>query len=245
MNIFRRFLTVPALAVLATSIASASGIVTYTSNLATTGTDILNSAVAMTPFQSGAGGVPTNEVLSSFTVTYAETITGTIGISNTGSSSSTITATVDSLGQVYLFTQTPSADLPFATFGAPTDDAFGGQGPDPSFRKTVVNLGMNSSAGPFSYNKSASATTGTISDPASLTAAASPWNAYLDSFTSVSTSATGSGTGVANYANTVSGIVSVAYTYTDAPSAPEPATFVMFGSGLIGLGLLRKRTRKS
>lgn len=241
MNIFRRFLTVTALAVLATSIASASGIVTYTSNLATIGTDITDSVVAMTPFQSGAGGVPINEVLASFTVTYAETISGSIGLSNTGSSS-TISAIVDSLGAVYLFTPTPGADLPFT--GANGDDAFAGAGPDPSFKKTAF-LTTNQTAGPFTYNKSASATTGTISDATSLTNAASAWNAYLDSYTNVLTGASGSGTGGATYSNAVSGIVSVTYTYTDAPSAPEPATFVMFGSGLIGLGLLRKRTRKS
>lgn len=241
MNIFRRLLTVTALAVLATSIASANGIVTYTSNLATIGTDITDSVIAMTAFQSGAGGVPLNEILASFTVTYAETIAGNIAISNAGSTSN-ISAIVDSLGAIYLFTSTPAGDLPFT--GANADDAFAGAGPDPSFKKTAV-LTMNQTAGPFTYNKSASATTGTISDATSLTNASSAWNAYLDSYTNVFTGATGSGRGGATYTNTVSGIVSVTYTYVDAPTAPEPATFVMFGSGLIGLGLLRKRTRRS
>jgi len=244
MNTFRRFLTVTALAVLATSAASASGIVMYTSTLNQTGTDILNSAVAMTPFVSGANGVPVNEILSSFTVTYAQTIVGTIGVSNTASSTSNIGATVDSLGLVYLFTQTPAGDVPLSTYGAPSDDAFSGMGPDPSFH-TTVHLTSNQSAGPYSYNRSASATTGAYSDATSLTEAESAWNVYLDTYTNVSTSASGSGVGVANYSNAVSGIVTVAYTYTDAPTAPEPATFVMFGSGLIGLGLIRKRIRRS
>ncbi len=38
--------------------------------------------------------------------------------------------------------------------------------------------------------------------------------------------------------------VTVNYNYTSASSTPEPATMVLFGSALIGLGLLRKRIRK-
>jgi hypothetical protein len=41
------------------------------------------------------------------------------------------------------------------------------------------------------------------------------------------------------------GELSVTYNYTLNPSTPEPTTMVLFGSALIGLGVLRKRVRNS
>jgi hypothetical protein len=228
-----------ALAALGSSLAMADPIIAYTSVFPATATDVTDVPIAITPFQDGVNGVPLDAVLQSFTITYNESIIGSISVSNTGTNS-TIGATVDSLGLLYAFTSTPAGDLPINPASPPSDDVFGGAGPDPFFHTTAA-LTHNQTAGPFNYNKSASAISGIINDSTSLTDAQSAWNVYLDSATNVSTSATGSGVGGATYANTVAGTVTVTYDYIEESAIPEPATLVLFGSALIGLGLLRKR----
>jgi hypothetical protein len=248
MNIIRRTFKGAVLAS-ALVVSASAATVQYTSSSALTTTDITDSPVAMTPFQAGVGGVPSDAVLQSFTVEYDETINGSFTqITNTSPSPEGITVTIDSLGLLYLFTSTPSGDLPINSMSPPSDDAFRGMGPDPSYRKTVnlaASTATGSSAGPFSYNKSQSAVTGTISDSTSLSDVEAAWNVYLDSATNLSTTVGGSGTGNASYSNSVGGNVIVTYTYTEISGTPEPTTMVLFGSALVGLGLLRKRASKT
>jgi hypothetical protein len=42
---------------------------------------------------------------------------------------------------------------------------------------------------------------------------------------------------------TASGVTTITYTYSVVSATPEPTTMVLFGSALVGLGLLRKRIR--
>jgi len=241
--------------------ANADQIVTYTSTLPSTPVDITNDALAMTPFQAGVGGVPADAVLQSFTITYSENIAGSITIMNTGGSAQTVSATVDTDGLLYLFNPTPSGDLVDGSIpvdSPPCDDAFGGpptstpgpnangctgSDPDPLFKKTVAHLAAGGSAGPFAYSASSSAMTSADMSSGDLSTVESAWNVYLDTATNLTI--TSGGNGMATYVDNVSGTVSVAYDYIEVASTPEPATMVLFGSALVGLGLVRKRVRNS
>jgi hypothetical protein len=214
----------------------------------------------MTPFSPGVGGVPGDAVLQSFTITFNETIGGNLNVMNTGSSTQTITATLDTEALLYLFNPTPSGDLSDGSVppsSPPCDDAFGGiasttanpningcngTDPDAAFKKTV-SLASGASAGPFSYSKSSSAVTSSISDMTSLSAVQSAWNVYVDTASNLNINSGAAGS--ATYTDAVSGAVTVTYDYTEPSSTPEPATLVLFGSALVGLGLIRKRVRNS
>jgi hypothetical protein len=260
MKIIRRLFTGATLLATFVLCANADQVV-YTSTLSPTNVDITNTSLAVTPFQAGAGGVPLDAVLNYFTITFNETIAGSLTVINGGVSAQTVTATLDSDGLLYLFNPTPSGDLvdgKIPQAAPPCDDAFGGppsttagpntngcsgSDPDPSFKKSVINLAAGSSAGPFTYSKSGSAITSSISDPTSLAAVQSAWNVYLD--TASNLTITSGASGNATYSDQVSGTVAVTYNYTEVTGTPEPATMVLFGSALVGLGLLRKRVRNS
>jgi hypothetical protein len=240
--------------------ANATQVVSYTSTLAPVTVDITNDALAVTPFAAGVGGVPLDALLQSFTVTFNEGIAGNLTVMNTGSSTQLITATLDTEGLLYLFNPTPSGDLVSGSVppsAPPCDDAYNGiasttpnpningcngTDPDAAFKKSVT-LASGASAGPFSYNATASSVTSSISDPTSLTAVQSAWNVYIDTASNLNINSGAAGNAV--YTDQVSGGVTVTYSYIETGAAPEPTTMVLFGSALVGLGLLRKRIRKA
>ena len=228
-----------ALATVVTGIASADAI--FVSTLPESLTDITDTPIAMTPFTPGTNGIPLDAVLQSFTVSFNQTILGDETITNSGLSSSNVFTSIESQGLVYLFTSTPGGDLPIVPPSAPSDDSFGGAGPDPTYTKNLTGLAPGGSFS-TSYNKSASAVTGTISDPTSLSLAQSAWNAYVDTAT-FKTVGSGDGDGGATYTNNVEGSLTVDYSYIEESGAPEPTTMVLFGGALVALGAIRKRVR--
>jgi hypothetical protein len=244
MLTLRRILTSATLLIAATGIASADSIVTFTSSFSAEPTDITDQAIPMTPFVPGTDGVPLGAVLVSYDVAYTETISGLLTIQNTGTSLSTVKGTIDSLGLLYLFTSAAAhGDTPIDPANPPTDDAFGGAGPDPLFSvKAKLNPGQSTTPAPYTV-PGGPADTGPIDT--GLAAVESAWSAFASSATNVSSSATGSGNGKVTYSNEVAGSVSVTYDYVVPSGTPEPTTMFLMGGALVGLGLLGKRLKRS
>jgi len=57
------------------------------------------------------------------------------------------------------------------------------------------------------------------------------------------TTPSGMNTGSDSVLNSGTAMITYTYTYTDTNVAPEPTTMVLFGSALLGIGMLRKRSR--
>jgi hypothetical protein len=240
MNISWRILTGTALALAFSSFATADT-VTTTSTLSSASLDITDTALSITPFTPGSNGVPLGSILTGFTVTFADAVSGTVTFTNTGASTASYNATPDTLGLLYLFTSAAShGDTPIDPLNPPSDDAFAGSDPDASASKiSAKNLAKGGSYTSPTYTSSGSATSALDSTAGDLTLVQSAWDVYISTATTLNANLGGVGT-VSNNA-TVSGTVSVTYDYS---TSPEPATLVLFGSALVGLGLIRKRLTK-
>jgi hypothetical protein len=75
--------------------------------------------------------------------------------------------------------------------------------------------------------------------------AANLLNFYVSTLTSTDSSFSGSGNITSTFTTSVTESVTIAYDYTTSAvsTTPEPTTMVLFGTALVGLGLLRKRVR--
>lgn len=232
----RRILTGVAFALSLAGLASADTI-SFQTSIDPVATDVTNLQKAITPFVAGTNGIALNAVLQSFTIYFNMTDAGTVKATNSStSSSSTITATLNSTGYIYLFNPVPSID----PNNPPTDDVFGGNGPAGSVTKKFFSVAPGATTSAVAYSAASSATSGVISDASSLASVQSPFNVYVSTLTSTLVGAT-NGNGSASYSNQVSGVVGVTYNYYIPSTTPEPTTMALFGSALVGLGFIRKR----
>jgi hypothetical protein len=147
----------------------------------------------------------------------------------------------------------PANDL-FNVDGSTID----GGGPDPKTASGAVNLSANQLSSVYNVNQTQASDYGCflaapdsrcttkgpfVSGGLASVKTPDPLNIYLSSITSTDQSLTGG-----NFANTYNmsdtETVTVAYDFTTSSGTPEPTTMVLFGSALVGLGLLRKRVRQ-
>jgi len=177
--------------------------------------------------------VPTNAVLQSYDIDFQATVTGTFTVTNN---------TMGTFGNTAFVSVTDEAALGLSS--GPlfrTNDVFT---MDPAPSKTIHLTGLASGASTsVTYSSSATADTGAITTGlASVKSPNDPLALYLQSLTSSSQAGLASSHDF-TYANTFSGIAYITYDYTIPSGVPEPTTMVLFGSALVGLGLLRKRVR--
>jgi len=201
--------------------------------------------------------------LQAYDVLVQSTVSGSFSVTATGSTSANGSVHLDSYTAASLgstMTALTSANDPsndFFTEDAPPP----GGGPDPkSSSIAVTNLPQGSTQGPFTFSKTQGQDYGqflasnTSSSYDAITAGTggltvsgtSPLNFYFSTLTGVDINLT-----TGNISNTqttsVSELVTVVYDFTTSSSSsvtPEPTTMVLFGSALVGLGLLRKRVRR-
>lgn len=225
--------------------AANATIISFSNGFSLTNTDVTDVAISMTPFIPGNSGIPVNAILDSYRITYAQQVAGAITIFNDGGSAQNVSGTVDTIGALYLFSSTPAGDLTGGFISPkpfnPTDDIFGGSGPDVSKTSSKAGLAAGSSFGPTAYDITVSANTAFLTS--NLNSVKSSWSAYADSGTATTTTVTNSGAGHTSYSNQVAGLVTVDYNY-HLLATPEPGTMGLLGGALAGLAFFRKRIRK-
>ena len=165
--------------------------------------------------------------LTSVTVQITEAVSGTITLTNNGSTATYVDSSIantlvyDIMGTVG--TSTASSGPGYALV-------------DPS---TAFNVG---SLAPGSVNSQTGAVSGsnslTQTYTTGLSAFGSLWTGYFGDVGTVSVSS-GNANGAATYFDQGGLTVTVTYTY-----APEPISAALLGSGLLALGLVRRRRRQ-
>jgi hypothetical protein len=172
-----------------------------------------------------AGFNPALGTLNSVTITITDTVNGSVNLTNNGSvasGSTTVTGSLlNTLKYVYPSISVTSVTLVSSSYSA------------------TLAPGASSGLQPVTGVKTTSNTVST-----GLASFETSWAVTAGDLGQVLVGS-GNGNGKATYTDT--GIVKVvaSYNYTTTPTpSPEPATLTVLGSGLAGLGLLRRR-RKS
>jgi hypothetical protein len=280
-------------------IASADEVISYTTTLNPTTTDITNSPLFLTAWNPGGTGtyntiqsdsaLPTlmtngptltagvtmaslstpgiGYVLQSYDIFITSTVSGTFSVTNTNTTPGTVSGTADVTSYTAVSLGSTMGALTSST--DPTNDLFyktggvvPGYGASVATAQQNINLSQGQSTGnvPLS-NGAAGADYGlneflggsngvhyfSTTNGLSSVKQASPLDFYVSSLTNVTTSLTGASDTTAK-STSVSESVTVFYdftTTTTSSATPEPTTMVLFGSALVGLGLLRKRARQS
>jgi hypothetical protein len=201
-------------------------------------------------------------VLQSYDIFVSPTVSGTFSVTDTSgnvSGTANVTSyTAASLGST-MATLTSSSD--------PTNDLFykngnvPGNGANVNTNQIGVNLTTGQSTGnqpltggvigaDLGFSKQFNSTNNfyvPISTSVNSVKSSNALQFYLSSLTNVTTTLSGGSTSTAK-STSIAESITVFYDYTTStatPTTPEPTTMVLFGSALVGLGLLRKRVRQS
>jgi hypothetical protein len=229
MNPIRTALAATTALVASTSLSFANVISQTLSYSASTNWGVSTQSPGFTPTHtlSFSGFNTSLGTLTSVLLTFKNDISGSITLANNGSSATSVSGFLANVGRFSV----------------------------PSF-STVINLDSNSIvnsnlAGNSTYGPFAAGATSskTHSYTTNLSVFDTSWTALIGDYGSVSTSS-GNGNGSATYTDLGGLSVIASYTYTPATTtttttnAPEPASLAALGSGLIGLGVLRRRKKQ-
>jgi hypothetical protein len=224
-------------ALLATTALASAAVITQTASFGpsktnwgtsgTSGTDYVPSQVL-----NFAGFNPSLGTLTGVSIVATESLTGSLDITNNGASSSEVTSTIENTEEV--------AGLP----GVPdvTKKKYQATGTDSTGYSADLGSGKSSASGPLSATTST-----TIAVTTDLSAYEAAWSADVGDLGQVLTSAA-DGDGSATYTDNGEVKLTVTYTYTPSqtsppPPVPEPASLALLGSGLMGMGVLRRRRK--
>ena len=245
MTLLRRILAGGALIVMASGLASADQIATFTSSFPSSTTDVINSTLAINAFDPGVNGIPAGAVIDFWTLSVTQTIAGTIDIKNNTANTFGPGAFfgVDTKGAVSIGSKLTGDGQPDGFVGDATNDLFGGGGPDPTANLSVAGLAVGGDTGAVPYSVSTTVTTSNFFN-FSPQAPPDPITLYFSTFTRQSSAGLG-GNGSNNYTDAVSLNATITYDYTIPNGTPEPATLALMGGALLGLGFLGKRLRKN
>jgi hypothetical protein len=226
MNSFKFSLTATAALLASTALSRANVITVTASHAAPTNWGTSTQTVSYSPtFNLAVAGFNTSlGTLTGVVVTLTSTANGTITLKNNGVDTTNVSGYLSDINKNNLpggFTKTINLNT-----NAVTDSSLAGGGRYGPFGVTGTSF----------TTKSYSSGLGTFE---------STWDVLTGDFGSVNVTS-GNGNGSATYTDTSTINVSAAYTYTPTttPPVPEPATMAILGSGLAGLGLLRRRSRK-
>lgn len=266
MTNFRRLLYTVVLAVGATGLASANQIEQTFSLPTGATTSPWSGSASISQFNTSLGTLEYIEVIGAVTTTVNAGATDAAGGGDTYVVTGTTALNVDYGGSSLLvapvasenstFTGVANGQIMSATFNtsATQTSIFYADTSYPVYIPflysyvpasegcSITTSGGPNSSGCLGYG-STSPYTGIV-DPLNLSAWEGSGNITLNA--SAATSGSTSGPSYSNgYANgSATANVTVIYDYTAAPpsSTPEPATMALFGSALIGLGLIRRRS---
>ncbi|MEP6714133.1 MAG: choice-of-anchor E domain-containing protein [Terriglobia bacterium] len=247
MNTLRRFITTAALAFAASGLASADQIVSYSSTFSAA-TDFTH-VFSLSKFNL-AGQTLTGVTLS---FTGSEDTSGVTLQNQAGTTLANGVQTFRYISSSILdtFNNTASPDLP-GQVSLPIIDT-----------KTIVLGGAGSNSNqilcPTSTPSASCNTVGytppdIIGGPLTTTAIVSAGNfggytgagnfSVTGETSTFTTFSGGGGNILLNQTTAATETVTVTYSYLPTSGTPEPTTMLLFGSGLLGLGLIRKRVRR-
>jgi len=263
MFINKHILTAASLAVLACGIASAdtvayNGTVTYPGAQSLPAATDFTYSISLPDFNSSLGTLTGVEIIF-----YATETVTSLNLVNSGTNtSSNFTATIDSLvtqnfsnsaNSADVFHGTGGAAISFAPYETPTITLGGSSNtgtcptgtPSASCNNVTYNLNVEDDVVKEGYTTvtGLNGLTGVAKAGTSISDYVGSGNFTIGGNTSGSYTIGGGGSASASIASTGAVAAEVDYTYTPVSATPEPTTMVLFGSALVGLGLIRKRAR--
>jgi hypothetical protein len=246
MNLFRRILTGATIVTLFVAAANADTINAVcgtagpgATELGPTGFTTTDGTVGCTGFNTSLGTLTSitltlsGAVLNQPGYVSAVTVTNSNAFSQSGTDTAVTDFTIDVGGALPGFTLPSNPDLIFG--GTDLFEVFASTGAQTIAGGTTQTFNMSGSGNSGGLTNTNMATFGTYE---------SAYNFVFDTKTNLA-EGIGGGSDATTQATFVSATAAVTYTYTPDSSTPEPTTMVLFGSGLIGLGLLRKCSRRA